>query len=54
MFGTVFNYVALRLLGEYCENNNALDKGRKWILHHTGAIATPSWGKFWLAVCYFI
>nr|XP_025887793.1 lupeol synthase isoform X2 [Solanum lycopersicum] len=50
MFGTVFNYVALRLLGEYCENNNALDKGRKWILHHTGAIATPSWGKFWLAV----
>ncbi|WMV38536.1 hypothetical protein MTR67_031921 [Solanum verrucosum] len=50
MFGTVFNYVALRLLGEDCENNNALAKGRKWILDHAGAVATPSWGKFWLAV----
>uniref|UniRef100_M1B210 Terpene cyclase/mutase family member n=1 Tax=Solanum tuberosum TaxID=4113 RepID=M1B210_SOLTU len=49
MFGTVFNYVALRLLGEDCENN-ALAKGRKWILDHAGAVATPSWGKFWLAV----
>lgn len=52
MFGTVFNYVALRLLGEDREDN-ALAKGRKWILDHAGAVATPSWGKFWLAVCHF-
>ncbi|KAK4342376.1 hypothetical protein RND71_038192 [Anisodus tanguticus] len=52
MFGTVFNYVALRLLGEGQEDgdDNALVKGRKWILDHGGAVATPSWGKFWLAV----
>ncbi|MCD7455484.1 hypothetical protein HAX54_028326 [Datura stramonium] len=50
MFGTVFNYVALRLLGEGVQEDNALAKGRKWILDHAGAVATPSWGKFWLTV----
>ncbi|XP_075094977.1 lupeol synthase-like isoform X1 [Nicotiana tabacum] len=49
MFGTVFNYIALRLLGEDGEDK-ALAKGRKWILDHGAAVATPSWGKFWLAV----
>ncbi|XP_075080145.1 lupeol synthase-like [Nicotiana tabacum] len=49
MFGTVFNYIALRLLGEDGEDK-ALAIGRKWILDHGGAVATPSWGKFWLAV----
>ncbi|XP_047249582.1 lupeol synthase isoform X3 [Capsicum annuum] len=50
MFGTVLNYIALRLLGEEVQEGNALAKGRKWILDHAGAVATPSWGKLWLAV----
>lgn len=54
MFGTVLNYIALRLLGEEVQEGNALAKGRKWILDHAGAVATPSWGKLWLAVCYLL
>lgn len=49
MFGTVMNYVALRLLGVGAENKVAV-KARAWIKDHGGAIGTPSWGKFYLCV----
>jgi len=53
VFGSVLNYVALRLLGEGPDDgeDNAMARGRQWILDHGGAICVPSWGKFWLAVC---
>ncbi|KAL0308341.1 UNVERIFIED_CONTAM: Lupeol synthase [Sesamum radiatum] len=52
MFGSILNYVALRLLGEDGEDgpNGPMASARKWILDHGGAVAIPSWGKFWLAV----
>ncbi|XP_022040264.2 lupeol synthase-like, partial [Helianthus annuus] len=53
MFGSVFSYVTLRLLGEEADSgaeDMAVVKGRKWILDHGGAVVIPSWGKFWLAV----
>ncbi|KAL7152923.1 hypothetical protein ABFS83_04G131000 [Erythranthe nasuta] len=52
MFGSALNYVALRLLGEGLEDGDdmAVDRGRKWILDHGGAVGTPSWGKLWLTV----
>ncbi|GJQ94924.1 lupeol synthase [Tanacetum coccineum] len=51
MFGSVYNYITLRLLGEEadsCAEDMTVVKGRKWILDHGGAVGTPSWGKFWL------
>ncbi|KAG7025949.1 Cycloartenol synthase [Cucurbita argyrosperma subsp. argyrosperma] len=51
MFGSVLNYVTLRLLGEEAEDGQgAVDKARKWILDHGGAAAITSWGKMWLSV----
>ncbi|MCO5569943.1 hypothetical protein L7F22_023657 [Adiantum nelumboides] len=52
MFGSVLNYVTLRLLGQELNNDGdqALERGRAWILQHGGATAIPSWGKFWLSV----
>ncbi|KAL0338802.1 UNVERIFIED_CONTAM: Lupeol synthase [Sesamum angustifolium] len=52
MFGSILNYVALRLLGEDGEDgpNGPMASARKWILDHGGAVAIPSWGKIWLAV----
>ncbi|PWA38718.1 lupeol synthase [Artemisia annua] len=53
MFGSVYSYITLRLLGEEadsCAEDMAVVKGRKWILDHGGAVGTPSWGKFWLTV----
>ncbi|PIA38278.1 hypothetical protein AQUCO_02800155v1 [Aquilegia coerulea] len=51
MFGTVTNYVALRLLGQPSGGVIELvEKARKWIVDHGGATLTPSWGKFLLAV----
>ncbi|KAF4391215.1 hypothetical protein G4B88_016525, partial [Cannabis sativa] len=52
MFGSVENYVSLRLLGEGPNDGeeNSIAKGRKWILDHGGAVGIPSWGKFWLSV----
>ena len=51
MFGTVLSYVTLRLLGEGGFGvEGAMEKGRKWILDHGGAIAITSWGKMWLSV----
>nr|WRN91792.1 cycloartenol synthase [Hoodia gordonii] len=51
MFGSVLNYVTLRLLGEEASGGDgAMEKGRKWILDHGGATAITSWGKMWLSV----
>nr|E2IUA8.1 RecName: Full=Friedelin synthase; Short=KdFRS [Kalanchoe daigremontiana]ADK35125.1 friedelin synthase [Kalanchoe daigremontiana] len=52
MFGTVLNYICMRLLGEGPEGgqDNAVSRGRKWILDHGGATAIPSWGKTWLSI----
>lgn len=51
MFGSVLNYVTLRLLGDGLEGGefNSLERGRQWILDHGGATSIPSWGKFWLS-----
>ncbi|XP_019183165.1 PREDICTED: dammarenediol II synthase-like [Ipomoea nil] len=48
MIGSALNYVALRLLGE--EADDAIARGRNWILQHGGATAIPSWGKIYLSV----
>ncbi|KAL2896648.1 Lupeol synthase, partial [Bienertia sinuspersici] len=52
MFGSAISYIALRLLGEGPNDgeDDAVTRGRKWILDHGGATAIPSWGKFWLTV----
>uniref|UniRef100_A0A7N0SVP9 Terpene cyclase/mutase family member n=1 Tax=Kalanchoe fedtschenkoi TaxID=63787 RepID=A0A7N0SVP9_KALFE len=52
MFGTVLNYICMRLLGEGPEGgqDNAVSRGRKWILDHGGATSIPSWGKTWLSI----
>lgn len=49
MFGTVLNYVSLRLLG-CAADLPPLVRCREWIIAHGGAQGTPSWGKFWLNV----
>ncbi|MGZ8195401.1 MAG: terpene cyclase/mutase family protein [Methylosarcina sp.] len=49
MFGTVMQYVSLRLLG-VDENHPQLIRARAWIKNHGGATGIPSWGKFYLAV----
>ena len=52
MFGTVLNYICMRILGEERDGgkDNACERGRRWILDHGGAIGIPSWGKTWLSV----
>ena len=49
MFGTVMQYIALRLLGTEANVPN-LEKARTWIKAHGGAVGIPSWGKFYLSV----
>jgi squalene/oxidosqualene cyclase-like protein len=49
MFGTVMQYVSLRILG-VDKNHEQLIKARNWIKNHGGATGIPSWGKFYLAV----
>ncbi|KAH9292895.1 hypothetical protein KI387_041919, partial [Taxus chinensis] len=46
MFGTVLNYVTLRLLGQGSDGGDkeAMEKGRVWILGHGSATAIPSKG----------
>ena len=53
MFGTVMQYVSLRLLG-VDKNNEQMISARMWIKNNGGATGIPSWGKFYLAVlnCY--
>lgn len=51
MFGSVLNYVTLRLLGEGSDSEDgAIQLAQNWILDHGGATFTTSWGKFWLSV----
>ncbi|KAL9459827.1 hypothetical protein AB3S75_003102 [Citrus x aurantiifolia] len=52
MFGTVFNYICMRLLGEGPDGgeNNACARARKWILDRGGGTGVPSWGKTWLSI----
>ncbi|KAL6603533.1 hypothetical protein ACP70R_043894 [Stipagrostis hirtigluma subsp. patula] len=51
MFGSCLNYATLRLLGEVLDSENeALAKGRAWILSHGSATAIPQWGKIWLSI----
>ncbi|KAF8779295.1 hypothetical protein HU200_002976 [Digitaria exilis] len=49
MFGSCLNYVTLRLLGEKV-GNEAVAKGRSWVLSHGTATAMPQWGKIWISV----
>ncbi len=49
MFGTVMQYVTLRLLGEDLSNPD-LKRAHTWILKHGGAVQIPQWGKFYLSV----
>ena len=47
MFGTILNYITLRLLGVEKGEENML-AARAFILNHGGALYAPSWAKFWL------
>ena len=49
MFGTVMQYVSLRLLG-VDKDDQRLTRARTWIKANGGATGIPSWGKFYLAV----
>ena len=49
MFGSVLNYVALRLLGCPRQSPEAT-KGQEFIKAQGGALYTASWAKFWLCV----
>ena len=49
MFGTVLNYVALRLLGVPA-HRLASQHARTFIHRHGGVAKTPSWGKFYLCL----
>uniref|UniRef100_A0A0D9XXR6 Squalene cyclase N-terminal domain-containing protein n=1 Tax=Leersia perrieri TaxID=77586 RepID=A0A0D9XXR6_9ORYZ len=50
MFGSCLNYTTLRLLGEPKDNNDALARGRVWILSNGTATAAPQWAKIMLSV----
>ncbi|KAL1318852.1 hypothetical protein HN51_071133 [Arachis hypogaea] len=51
MFGSVLNYVVLRLLGEGPNDGGGdMEKARNWIQSHGGATYITSWGKMWLSV----
>jgi lanosterol synthase len=49
MFGTVMQYVSLRILG-VDQSDTRLIKARQWIKNNGGAVGIPSWGKFYLAL----
>ena len=49
MFGTVMQYVTLRILGEDLSNPD-LKRAHTWILDHGGATKIPQWGKFYLSL----
>ncbi|CAG8585893.1 8183_t:CDS:10 [Ambispora gerdemannii] len=49
VFGTALNYVALRILGVDADHP-VMVKSRATLHKLGGAIGSPSWGKFWLAV----
>ncbi|CCH58112.1 hypothetical protein TBLA_0A03120 [Henningerozyma blattae CBS 6284] len=49
VFGTVLNYVILRLLG-LPKTHPVCVKARKTLIRLGGAIGSPHWGKIWLSV----
>jgi lanosterol synthase len=49
MFGTVMQYVSLRILGVAKDDANLI-KARAWINQNGGATGIPSWGKFYLSI----
>jgi squalene/oxidosqualene cyclase-like protein len=49
MFGTVLQYVALRILGE-SEETPQMQLASQWIKSNGGATQIPLWGKFYLTV----
>lgn len=49
MFGTVLTYITLRILGVPASEPR-LARAKAFIHSFGGAMATPSWGKFWLCV----
>lgn len=49
MFGTVLNYVTLRLLGVE-PTDDAAARARAWFRERGGALSIPSWGKVWLCI----
>lgn len=49
MFGTVMQYVSLRLLGMDKDHENMI-RAKKWIHDHGGATRIPQWGKFYLSL----
>lgn len=49
MFGTVMQYVTLRILGEDLSHPK-LKQAQDWILNHGGATKIPQWGKFYLSL----
>ncbi|KAG7093758.1 hypothetical protein E1B28_007407 [Marasmius oreades] len=48
-FGTGLNYVSLRLLGVPADHPTCV-KAREFLHSIGGAVAIPTWGKFWLAL----
>lgn len=53
VFGTALNYAAIRLLGMDAEHPVAV-RARGTLHKLGGALGSPHWGKFWLAMlgCY--
>lgn len=49
LFGTVLQYVSLRILGEKADAE-PLVKARNWIHQQGGATGVPPWGKFYLSL----
>ena len=49
MFGTVLQYVSLRILGMKADAGE-MQRSRQWIKANGGATAVPLWGKFYLAL----
>ncbi len=49
MFGTVMQYVSLRILGAD-KKDARLIKASVWIKENGGAASIPSWGKFYLSI----
>ncbi|TVU31374.1 hypothetical protein EJB05_23057, partial [Eragrostis curvula] len=51
MFGSCLSYATLRLLGEVLDwENEALTRGRDWILSHGSVTAAPQWAKIYLSI----
>lgn len=49
MFGTVLQYVSLRILGTNA-SDGSMELARAWVKKNGGATGVPLWGKFYLAL----